>query len=241
MPSTGPDVFADAILAGYEAMIRLNLALDGPSILYRGIWPTYFAAPFGIAAVAARLFGLDAVQTAHALALALNYAAPGVGHHNAPTTARWAAAGHAARNGVLAAQAAQAGFTADVMLLDSAFFPSVYGMTPNLAAFIDGLGERDMLAEVSFKPWCAARQTMAGTQAIKEIIADRRQPCGHCGCHGERSATAPADDRPRRETWRPRVLSHQSPLQYGDRGGCARACRCAQSGRRPSARCGARV
>jgi 2-methylcitrate dehydratase PrpD len=102
-----------AILAGYEAMTRLGRAIDGPAILYRGIWPTYFAAPFGIAAVAARLFRLDARQTSNALALALTFAAPGVGHHNAATTSRWLAVGNAARNGLAAAQAAQAGFTAD--------------------------------------------------------------------------------------------------------------------------------
>jgi 2-methylcitrate dehydratase PrpD len=171
--SADADAFAQAIVAGYEAMVRLNLALDGPGILYRGIWPTYFAAPVGTAAVAARLFGLDARQTAHALALALTYAAPGVGHHNAPTTARWVAAGHAARNGVMAAEAAQAGFTADLALLDGSFFPNVYGITPKLEALS---GERDVLADISFKPWCAARQTMAATQALKEIIADGVAP-----------------------------------------------------------------
>src|SRR5262245_48305172 len=44
-----------AMLAGYEAMTRLGLAIGGPQVLYRGIWTTYFAAPFGLAAVAARL------------------------------------------------------------------------------------------------------------------------------------------------------------------------------------------
>ena len=43
--ATADDVTA-AILAGTEAMIRLGRAVDGPAILYRGIWPTYFAAPF---------------------------------------------------------------------------------------------------------------------------------------------------------------------------------------------------
>ena len=56
---SAPDDLAAAIVAGYEAMIRLGAAIDGPSVLYRGIWPTYFAAPFGAAAVAARLFRLD--------------------------------------------------------------------------------------------------------------------------------------------------------------------------------------
>jgi 2-methylcitrate dehydratase PrpD len=171
-PSQDAETLIEGIAAGYEAMIRLGLALDGPTILYRGIWPTHFAAPFGIAAVASRLIGLDAAQIAHALALALTYAAPGVGHHNAPTTARWISAGQAARNGLAAAQAVQAGFTADVTLLDGGFFPGVYNITPNLAALTNGLGERDLIAELSFKPWCAARQTMAATQALKEIIAE---------------------------------------------------------------------
>src|ERR1041384_5428413 len=67
LPDLETDEVAAAIIAGYEAMIRLGAAIDGPSVLYRGIWPTYFAAPFGVAARAARLMRLGAEQTAHAL------------------------------------------------------------------------------------------------------------------------------------------------------------------------------
>src|SRR5258706_2952592 len=92
-------------------MVRLGAAIDGPSVLYRGIWPTYFAAPVGAAAVAARLLKLDDKQTANALATALIMAAPGAGHHAAPTTARWLAVGHGAGRGLQAALSAGAGFT----------------------------------------------------------------------------------------------------------------------------------
>jgi 2-methylcitrate dehydratase PrpD len=170
LPAAPADDVIAAILAGVEAMTRLGRAVDGPAILYRGIWPTYFSAPFGIAAAAARLFKLDAQATADALALALTLAAPGVGHHNAATTARWLALGQAARSGLAAALAARQGFTSDRNLLDGDFLSRVYGVTPNLAALADGLGERVALTEVSFKPWCAARQTMAATQALREII-----------------------------------------------------------------------
>ena len=34
-----------AILAGYEAMTRLGAAIGGPTIVYRGGWPSYFCAP----------------------------------------------------------------------------------------------------------------------------------------------------------------------------------------------------
>jgi 2-methylcitrate dehydratase PrpD len=138
-------------------------------VLYRGIWPTYFAAPFGIAAVAARLMKLDAGQTAHALALALTLASPGVGHHNAPTTSRWFAAGHAARNGLTAALAARSGFTSDLNMAGG-FLTNVYGLKPDVSRLTDGLGDDFALTHVSFKPWCAARQTMAVTQALRELI-----------------------------------------------------------------------
>ena len=117
-------------MVGYEAMIRLGLAIDGPTVLYRGIWPTYFAAPFGIAAVAARLMRLDGAETAHALALALTLAAPGVGHHNATTTSRWFAAGNAARNGLTAALAARAGFTSDLNMVERVSWRTCMASSP---------------------------------------------------------------------------------------------------------------
>src|SRR5262249_29568834 len=168
------DVMA-AMLAGYEAMTRLGRAIDGPTVLYRGIWPTYFAAPIGIAAVAARLLGLDGEGAAHALALALTLAAPGVGHHNAATTSRWLAVGNAARNGLTAALAAQAGFTSDLKLLESGFFANVYNVTPDLMVLTQQLGQ-PMLPRISFKPWCAARQTMAATEALRQLVADGLRP-----------------------------------------------------------------
>ena len=78
--------------------------------------------------------------------------------------------GNAARNGLAAALAARQGFTSDLTLLDGSFLATIFGLTPDLAALTDGLGERVALREVSFKPWCAARQTMAATQALKEML-----------------------------------------------------------------------
>ena len=63
MPSLAASDAESAILAGYEAMIRLGRAIDGPAVLsHRGFWPTYFTAPFGIAAATSRLLKLDAKQ-----------------------------------------------------------------------------------------------------------------------------------------------------------------------------------
>src|ERR1700730_12088429 len=142
-----PDALAAALMAGYEVMVRFGQAIDGPSILYRGIWPTYFATPLGIAAVAARLLGLDAQQCGHALALALVRSAPGVGHHNATTTSRWLAVGQAAETGLSAALAARAGFTSDLGLLDGGYLPGIFDLKPNMAVLAEGLGQQFGLGE----------------------------------------------------------------------------------------------
>ncbi len=160
--------FAAAIAVGYEVMARLGAAIDGPSVLYRGIWPTLWATPIGIAAVGARLWGLSEEQTAHALAMALTFSAPGVGQPSGVTTSRWYSIGNAARDGVAAAMAAQHGFTSDLNFLDGNFMPGVYDVKPNLAAVVDGLGQ-PAITRTSFKPWCAARQTMAATTAFKDL------------------------------------------------------------------------
>jgi 2-methylcitrate dehydratase PrpD len=167
---------SSAILAGYEAMIRLGKAIKGPEVLFRGIWTSYFAAPFGAAAVAARLLNLNALQVAHALAHALTMSAPSVGAHETASTARWWLFGQAVRNGVSAALAAQAGFTADVGFLRSRLLPDVFGIKPDLAAMAGAKDQPLALSEVSFKPWCAARQTMAATQALREVLASGLSP-----------------------------------------------------------------
>jgi 2-methylcitrate dehydratase PrpD len=163
----------EAIVVGYDAMARLGAALGGPSILYRGIWPTYVAAPFAVAAVASRLLGLTETQAAHALGIALVLASPGVGRPSGTTTSRWLAIGNAARNGVTAALSAQSGFTGDLRIFEGEFFSSIYGLSPNPALLLD---ESPALSEVSFKPWCAAKQTMAAAQALREIIEEGVPP-----------------------------------------------------------------
>jgi 2-methylcitrate dehydratase PrpD len=172
MPGADVTALREAIVVGYEAMVRLGLAFDGPTILYRGIWPTYIAAGFGVAASASRLLGLTEEQTTNALALSLSLSPPGVAGTNAETTSRWIAAGASARNGWFAAKAAQAGFTSDKNFLDGKFFANVFGIETRISALTQGLGNGFLLNDVSFKPWCAARQTMAATQAFREILAE---------------------------------------------------------------------
>lgn len=169
---SGGAAVAEAIAVGYDLMTRLGAALNGPTILYHGVWPTYFAAPFAVAAVAARLLGLPKEKCAHALAIALAFASPAVGRQSGAGMSRWLAIGNAARSGVAAALAAQAGFTGDLRLLEGELFSGVYRMSLDPGALVGELEQGGAAVETSVKPWCAARQTMAGVQALREIIGE---------------------------------------------------------------------
>lgn len=158
-----------ALAAGYRCMIRLGEAIDGANILYRGVWPTYFTAPFAAAAVAARLLSLDGAKTAHALAIALTMATGGSGRTSPGIAARWLLLAHAVRAGCLAALAAERGMTADLTLLDGDWLRATHGIALDpapLARIAD-----PAIGEVSFKPWCSAKQAIAATHAFQRILA----------------------------------------------------------------------
>lgn len=172
--NTDKAALSGAILAGYDAMVRLGEEMGGASILYRGIWPTYFNAPFGVAAVASRLMGLDAQRTAHALGLALVTASPNVGQQSGKMS-RWLLLGSAAKNGVMAALAAREGYCADLALLDKPFH-AVYGIKIESNRLIASMNKSPSILEVGLKPWCAARQTIAAAQAFKEMLMAGLKP-----------------------------------------------------------------
>ena len=86
---SAPDEIASAIWAGTEVATRIGSAVNGPQILYRGIWPSYLAAPVAAAATAARVMGLNETRTANALSLAVMLMAGGVGRIHGAPSGRW--------------------------------------------------------------------------------------------------------------------------------------------------------
>ena len=172
---TGAELGA-AILAGYEAMTRLGRAIGGAAIVYRGVWPTYFGAPFAAAAVVGRLIGLRPEAMAHALATALSMAAGGAGRPRGGIGARWLLAGNAARSGALAALAAAEGFTGDTGLLDGDWLETVHGLAADVAPLADAAADPTVLRALSLKPYCSAKQAVAAIHGFSTIIAGGIEP-----------------------------------------------------------------
>ena len=164
---------ARAIVHGYEAMMRLGRAVNGPAILAKGIWPTYLAAPFGTAAAASVLLDLDAAKSASALSLALQQTSGAAGGHAPGKTARWLLAGLAGRSGITAAMLAARDYVGDATLLDGDWITRTHGLALDTAPL--RLLE-PLFYETSIKPFCCAKQTTSAIHAFQSLLRDGLMP-----------------------------------------------------------------
>ena len=158
-----------AIVVGYELMIRMGLAIDGPRVLYQGVWPTYMGAPLASAAVACKGLRLDSRTTAHALAIALTMSTGVAGRVRSPLSSRWLTLGAAAEHGVIAAFAASQGFAGDEGLLDKDVGP-LQTIIKAKEKLVGSSGGEFLITQTALKPYPSSRQALAAIEAFKEIL-----------------------------------------------------------------------
>ena len=147
---SGADVLA-AFVLGAEAECRIG-NLVSPGHYARGWHITSTCGAFGAAAAAARLLGLDADRTGHALGIAASLSSGIV--ENLPSAAKNASVGNAARNGVLAAYLAAESFTAAPMAIEGGLgWARASGDEPDVGRALSGLGETWEFEHNAYKPY----------------------------------------------------------------------------------------
>jgi len=157
--------FLDAVVRGYEAVIALGRAV-GPG--HYAFWHnTGTCGPFGAAAAAASVLGLDEWRTAHALGLAATQASGfWQTRHEPASMAKQLHTARAAHAGLSAAQLSAQGFDGPLAILE--------GPQGFFAATCPGADPEDVMADhgapwlieqVSFKPWPACRHAHAAIDA----------------------------------------------------------------------------
>lgn len=99
-----------AMVAGYEVYTRIGV-LAAPDLLRRGFHPHCTLSNFGAAAVAAKLRKFDAETTLHALSIALSHVSGTTEYSSTGGSIKRVHAGIGTRNGMVAADMAQAGLT----------------------------------------------------------------------------------------------------------------------------------
>jgi 2-methylcitrate dehydratase PrpD len=166
-----PVQVASAIWAGTEVMTRMGQAVRGPDILYRGVWPSCFAAPLSVAATAARMCGFDARQTADALSLALMLSTRGTGRPHGSPSARWLMFAVAVASGLSAVEAVRAGYRGDPGLLDGTGFEDSWGFAVDRDQLAAASPTQSVYPALSLKPFCSAKQSIAAVEALRAILA----------------------------------------------------------------------
>ena len=161
------DALLDAIVRGYEAMIRVGQAV-GPAH-YARFHNTATCGPFGSAAAAASALALEEATAVHALANAGSTAGGLWQMRHEDTHTKQLHAGRAAEAGVTAALLAAEGFRGPVSLLEG---PQGFlaGLCPDgdagpIAAAYEGW----LIEAVSFKPWPACRHAHPAIDAALAI------------------------------------------------------------------------
>jgi 2-methylcitrate dehydratase PrpD len=173
--TTSANDFLDAIIRGYEAMIRLGRA-TGPGH-YAFFHNTATCGGFGAAAAAASLLDLDDAAFTAALGNAGSVSAGLWQCRNEPVMTKTLHVAEAARRGLVAARLAERGFTGPRFILE--------GPQGFFAAICPGASAEDVLSdaaagwligETSFKPWPACRHAHAAIDAalaLRESLAGR--------------------------------------------------------------------
>jgi len=166
--ATGREFLA-ALVIGADIMYRLAAALKRPN---RGFHYTAVIGVFGAAAAAAKLLGLDAGATRHALGIAFIQSSGTQQANIQPSLSKRMLSAFAARSGVYAALLAQRGITAPSEVFEGRFgFFQLY-QEGDAAKVVAGLGERFQNVNASIKkyPSCGCNHT--AIDATLKLVTD---------------------------------------------------------------------
>ncbi len=165
-----------AFIIGFEVETRIGRAI-GRSHYERGWHATATAGVLGAAAASARLYGLSVDQTRMALGIAVSLASGS--RQNFGTMTKPLHPGHASQNGIIAAQLAARGFTADPTAIEAplgffALYSPAGDGTPETV--LEGLGrEYEMLGTgISVKNYPCCFGTHRAIQAVLDLRAEGR-------------------------------------------------------------------
>ena len=140
-----------AFILGAEVGCRVGNAVS-PGHYARGWHITSTCGVFGAAVASAKLLGLNATQTWHALGIAASQSAGII--ENLPSAAKNVSVGNAARNGLFAALLAEQGYTAAPAALEGPLgWARAMGDEPAVSEITGDLGERWELLSNTYKPY----------------------------------------------------------------------------------------
>ena len=164
--------FLAALVAGYDVMYRLMSAVT-PHNIERGFQSQGIGGPFGAAATAGKLLGLDAEQMTHALAIAGSHSAGPAEYDQSGGEVKRIHAGIAARGGIHSALLAKFGLTGPATIIEGKRgFCNLFAAQSDPARITVGLGEDLKIANASFKMYPAVGGVHTVIAALQHLAKE---------------------------------------------------------------------
>ena len=162
--------FIASLVAGYEVMMRLGMALKPAEHYKRGFHPTATCGAFGAAAVAARCLNLNAESTTAALGVAGSQAAGNLEFLTDGTWTKRLHPGWASNSGIWAALLARAGFLAPSTVIEGRFgFLQGYSGDPDPELVLEGLGDEFQITQMGIKPHSCCRYSQGPIDCLLDL------------------------------------------------------------------------
>jgi len=171
--SSGRDILS-AVVAGYEAMTRIGMAANSLGVISHGQHPTCLFGPFGAAAAATMLMGLDSDGMARAWGLALSMASGANQFAFEPkgTMVKRMHGGIPAQNGIIAAQLSGIGVSGPMRALEGPMgFFNVFGKEPDPSRLQKGTNDPFEIHNISVKPYSCCRKFHSLNDALEAASA----------------------------------------------------------------------
>ncbi|MBW2148236.1 MAG: MmgE/PrpD family protein [Deltaproteobacteria bacterium] len=167
--------FCEAVVAGYEVVVRIGKGAMPVHQYARGFHPTGTCGAFGAAAAAARLMGLDASRTTHALGIAGSQCAGSMEYLTRGAWTKRFNPGWAAHAGIIAAGLAREGFTGpDTIIEGKHGFLHGYSEAPDPQRVLEDLGCSFEILRTSIKPHACCRYMQSPIDGVLKIVREQQ-------------------------------------------------------------------
>jgi len=169
--------FIEAVVLGYEVMIRLGRALGAQNSYKRGFHPTGTCGSFGSSVVVSKIMGLKQEWMTSALGIAGSQAAGSMEYLAQGAWTKRFHPGWAALSGMVSAQLAQNGFRGPTSIIEGRDgFLHSYSDGADERKVLEGIGSQYEILRTSIKPHACCRYMQPPSDAILKIVKENDLP-----------------------------------------------------------------
>ena len=165
--------FIEAVVLGYEVMIRLGKALGPENSYRRGFHPTATCGTFGSSVAASKIMGLKEEKMTGAMGIVGSQAAGSMEYLAQGAWTKRFHAGWAAHSGMIAAHLARKGFRGPTSIIEGRDgFLHAYSNGADSSKVLEGIGSGFEILHTSVKPHACCRYMQPPIDGILKIVKE---------------------------------------------------------------------